>query len=755
MVGTTVSHYKVLEHLGGGGMGVVYKARDTRLDRDVALKFLPATLQASPEELARFEQEAKAISTLNHPSIATIYDVDAADGQPFLVLEYISGGTLKSRLKQLKSEDRDLSLAEVVDHGIQIAEALTHAHRHGIIHRDVKPDNIMLTADGKVKLTDFGLARLRGKLHLTATGSTVGTAAYMSPEQVRAEEIDHRSDIFSLGVVLYELATTRLPFRGEYEAALSFSILNDTPAPLTSLRAEIPRELEQIVMRCLEKDKTKRYQDAGEIAAELQRLRQSLLGSNPAPPKHSWLPYGIIAAVLAAAVAGAWFLRPHSPSTGTNHKTIAVLPFTYLGGGQDEEYFSVGITDDIITQLAQIADLNVISRTSVMQYKGTVKGIREIGRELNAGVVLEGSVRRAGGQIRIVAQLIDAGTDKHVWAASYDREYRQVLAIQSEIASSIASALQARLSTAELDHLRAAPDANTDSASVLKAIGLYRQALAIDSTDARVWAAFAGAHVILANSGFAAMDQAVSTARQAARRATALDDGLAEGHSSLGQILDYFDWDWQGADREFRRALALEPGNALTLRRASQHAHSLGRFDEAIALSLKAIDLDPVDFFNYYNLGNYYYYARRLPDALAASRRAIELNPQILAGHQQLGAIYLAQGNTDSALAVTEREPAEVWRLFGLALVHHAAGRTQQADAALAELIRKHSEVCPYQIAEVYAYRGEADRAFEWLEKALRLRDAGMSTIVGDPLLARIAKDPRFSALLRRLKLAG
>lgn len=768
MVGTIVSHYRIIEHLGSGGMGVVYRAHDTRLDRDVALKFLPAALRVSSEELARFEQEARAISALNHPHIATIHDVGEHEGLPFLVLEYLPGGTLKSKLRQLRAEDLDLPIGEGLDYGIQIAEALAHAHRHAIVHRDVKTDNLLVNAEGKAKLTDFGLARLRGKLHLTASGSTVGTAAYMSPEQVRAEELDLRSDIFSFGVVLYELVTNRLPFRGEYETALGHAILNETPVPLTALRHDAPKELERIVGRCMEKDRTKRYQDAGEIAAELQKLKQALLGSAPAVTKRPWLPYGIAAAVAVVALAGAWLLRPAHP-TGANAKTVAVLPFENLSGAKEEEYFSEGITDDIITQLAQIADLNVISRTSVMHYKGTTKGMRQIARELNAGVVLEGSVRRAGDQVRIVAQLIDAGSDKHLWAASYDRDYGQVLAVQSEIARNIADALRARLSPAEAAHLRTAGSVNPevynlvlqgryladhrDSLSVVQAINLLHRALAIDSTDARAWAALATAHRRLAAAG-ADEYRTMNRARQAAEHAIALDDRLAEGHTALGIVLNNIDWDWQGADREFKKALALEPGSAGALAHMATLAQSLGRFDEAVSLGRRSVDLDPVNAGNYSNLATFYFYLHRFPEGMAAGRKALELSPRMPMVHMNLALLHLAQGNVDSALASMEQEPSDLWRNSGLAIVYQAAGRKPQADAALALLIRKYSVGAAYQVAQAYAYRGEADRAFEWLETAYRQRDGGLSQLKGDPLMANIWRDPRYAALLRRLKLA-
>jgi TolB-like protein/Flp pilus assembly protein TadD len=775
MVGTTVSHYRIFEHLGSGGMGVVYRALDTRLDREVALKFLPATLKTSPDELARFKQEARAISAQNHPHIATLYDIGEHEGQPFLVLEYLAGGTLKARLNQLKAEDRDLPLAEAVDYGLQIAEALADAHEHGVVHRDVKTDNLLLTAKGQAKLTDFGLARLRGKLHLTATGSTLGTAAYMSPEQVRAEELDARSDLFSFGVVLYELATTRLPFRGDYEAALSFAILNETPPALTSLRHDAPLALERIVDRCLEKDKAKRYQDAGEVAADLQKLKLARLGSAtpagaaPAPtPRRRWLPFAVGAAVLLAAAAGAWLLLRPSRPTGANARTVAVLPFENLSGDKEEEYFSDGITDDIITQLTQIGGLKVISRTSAMRYKGTAKGMRQIARELNAGVILEGSVRRAGSQVRIVARLIDPQRDENVWAQTYDRDGGQVLTVQSDIARSIASALRTQLTPGEARRLDTAGSVNTDvynlvlqgrffierrdSASVIRGVELLRRAVAMDSTDARAWAALARAYARTAPLG---QDEigAFARSRTAAERAIRLDDRNAEAHATLGFVLNS-QWDFQGAERELGKALDLEPGNAYTISRVALLAATRGRFDEAIALGRRSTELDPISSSNQFNLSNFCWYAGRLPEAMAAARKAIELAPQMPMPHFMGAMVQLGMGNVDSAWTMVQGEPGDVWRTHGQAIIHFAAGRRTEADAALAALVSEYPVFAAFQIAEAYAYRGEADRAFEWLEKAYRQRDGGLVQIIGDPLLANIVKDPRYAALLRRLKLA-
>ena len=457
MIGKTISHYRILEKLGEGGMGVVYRARDTKLDRDVALKFLPANLIASPEELARFEQEAKTVSALNHSNIAGIYDVDEVEGQRFLVLEYIPGGTLKSRLKELKSEDKVFSISEVFDYGLQMAEALAHAHRHGIIHRDVKTENMMLTGEGRVKLADFGLAKPRGSVQLTKAGSTLGTAAYMSPEQVRGEEIDHRSDIFSLGVVLYELVTGRLPFQGEFEAALSYSILNENPPPLRSLRPDAPASLEKIIDRCLEKDRARRYQGAEEIVSDLREAQRELGPAIGTYRRRIRLPLVLGAGILAIAIVALVFFIFFRKAPVSREKSIAVLPFVDMSPQKDQEYFCDGMTEELINRLSNIRDLRVPARTSVFTFKGKTEDIREIGGKLNVQTVLEGSVRKAGNELRITAQLINVADGYHLWSETFDRELEDVFAIQDEISSAIVNALQLKLTPQEQQRLSEHP----------------------------------------------------------------------------------------------------------------------------------------------------------------------------------------------------------------------------------------------------------------------------------------------------------
>ncbi len=776
MIGQTISHYKILEKLGEGGMGVVYKAHDTKLDRDVALKFLPPNLTASSEELTRFEQEARAISALNHPNIATIHDVDEFNGQRYLVLEYIPGGTLKSKLKQLKSEDEEFSISEVLEYGIQMAEALAHAHRHQIIHRDVKTDNMMLTEEGKVKLTDFGLAKLRGDIHLTKTGSTVGTAAYMSPEQIRGEEVDQRSDIFSFGIVLYEIVTSHLPFRGEFEAALSYSILNENPPSIKSLRQNIPQALEQIINRCLEKDKTKRYQNVDEIVKELKNVERDLSRSPRRSEDRSTKKLWIVAATVIILVALNIYLFYHKfDSTSANRRSIAVLPFKNMSDSKEDEYFADGLTEDIITQLSKISGIDkVIARTSVMQYKGINKSIRDVGKELNVATILEGSVRRAGNQIRIVAQLIDVNSEGHIWADTYDKELTQVFAIQSDVAQQIAAVLRAKLSPSEKGRIEKKQTENTEAYQLyLKgrfywnkrrlddintSIDCFKQAIDKDPDYALAYAGLASAYVVMPSYGLSPGEM-YTNARNTAMKALEIDSTLAEAHTVLGEIAQDRYYDWEGAEKHFRRAIELDPGYPTAHQWYSILLYNLGRFNEALSEAKRAQELDPLSLVINLNLGDVLYIMRRYDKAIEQYKNTIALDETFPWAHSGLGNIYEVQGKFNEAIA--EYDKAKTlgggipYALAPQGWIYAKAGRKADALHVLKELllIDQQGINISYGIAFLYYELGEKDKAFKWLDKSYQNREVWLLLLGVDPLLDDIRSDPRGIALLKKMGL--
>jgi serine/threonine protein kinase/Tfp pilus assembly protein PilF len=773
MIGKIISHYKILEKIGEGGMGVVYKARDTKLDREVALKFLPHHLDASAEDISRFEQEAKAISALNHPHIETIYDVDEIDDQKYLVLEYIPGGTLKSKLKQLKSEDKTFSIADVLNYSLQLAEGLAHAHRHQIIHRDIKTENILLTEEGKVKLTDFGLAKLRGTVHKTKTGSTLGTVAYMSPEQIRGEEVGQQSDLWSLGVVLYELLTSHLPFPGEYEAAVSYGILNQDPSKVRSVRPETPPDLENIIDRCLEKDKTKRYQQAEDIFSDLRAVQQQTTGKVQVEKKRTRLPLfiGIGIVLLVVIILSYLFIKPKT--IPVQNKSIAVLPFKNLSDSKEDEYFSDGITEDILTQLSKISDLNVISRTTIMQYKNSQKSLKQIGQELKVGVVLEGSVRHAGDRIRISSQLIDAGSDRHLWAETYDRQMKDVFAIQSDVAKQIAAALKANLSLGEKNRIERGQTENTEAYQLYlkgrfywnkrtvpdlqKSIRYFNQAIEKDPTYALAYAGSANSLVILPAFGISAKE-CYPKAQQAAHKALEFDSTLAEAHTVLAQLMESR-FEWMAAESRYKRAIELNPNYPTAHQWYGTLLSRLGRYDEAIYESRRAAELDPLSLIINYSLCYTLFSMRQYDEAKEHSNKGIELDPNFPWSYYIHGLVNEAQGKYDEALKdftklklLAPNDPTllgEIGRLYGW------TGRKDEAWTVLRELqdnYKKGYSVCS-AIANVYHGLGDKEKSFEWLERSIHDQEGLLIDIMENPLWDDLRADPRFIALLRKMGL--
>ena len=697
MIGKTLSHYTILEKLGEGGMGVVYKARDTRLDRVVALKFLPLSLVSSAGDVQRFEQEARAISSLNDSHIATIHDIDEADGQRFLVLEYLPGGTLKDKLRELQSAGHELPVSDVIAYGVQIAEGLAHAHRRGIVHRDVKTDNVMLTEGGEVKITDFGLAKLKGGPLLTQKGSTIGTAAYMSPEQIRGEEIDRRSDLFSFGVVMYELATGVLPYRGEHEAALAYSIANEQAVDPRKLRPALPDSLTQLILRCLEKDPAKRFQTAEEITAELRRMRgDSMPPPAPAPRK---VPRWAFIAAAAAVVVAALLLFIPSSSTRVDRKSIAVLPFTNLSGSHEDEYFSDGMTEDIITQLCKVGDLRVISPASVMQFKSANRSTRDIARELNVATVLEGSIRREGSRVHITAHLIDATTDDHLWAETYDADMSQIFTIQSDVAQKIAGALKAALSPAEKQQIEKKPTQSLEAyARYLegreyyghyqkqdneRAITLFKEALASDPRYALAYAGLGDAYgQRVQKFGYSPTWNDSSIAMS--YRALSIDSTLAEGYKALG--LGFGEKGWmQKALEMVHKAIQENPNFSPAVANIGWGNWIIGRFDEAYPWMMRAKALDPTLAYQSFGMGMLYV---RLNDSVKATEcfnRGLQLQRDFTYSHLGLAILQFDRRNFElaarEAQSILSNAPDDVHALM-------LAGETALASGAPADAER-------------------------------------------------------------------
>ncbi len=760
MIGETILHYKIIKELGRGGMGVVYLAEDTKLKRQVAIKFLPKQISAGSDERKRFEIEAQAAAALNHSNITIIHAIEKEGDNVFIVMEFIDGIELKDKVKS-----GTISTKELLNIAIQIAEGLEAAHKKGIVHRDIKSQNIMITNEGKVKIMDFGLAKVKGGSQLTQIGSTIGTVAYMSPEQTRGDEVDHRTDIWSLGVVVYEMLTGKMPFKGDYDQAIIYSILNEELDPVT----EYDEGLTHIIGKSLAKNPDERYQTAREIAEELITISQG--GEvKRAQIKQSKLPLIVAgAAVILIAITFYLFipLSKGGGKTTVGVKTIAVLPFDDLSPKKDQGYFSDGLTEEFINVLSRNPNLRVTAKTSSFSFRGKGLDIKTIAAKLNVKNILEGSVQKAGNNLRISADLVNVKTDATLWSKTYDGTLNNIFALQDSISGNVAEALNAALFGKE----GAAPEQNTNPEAYNnyllgnhfsdlygkenseKAESYYQKALSIDSSYAPAWVGLSELHSDMANNGYVPVDEANTLALKESEKAIELDPKLAEAYSQMAWIEKNYHWNWKAADEALKKGLELEPGNSDVINGAALLAHTLGHFDKAIKLERRSIEIDPVDIDGYLNLGLSTWY-KGLPDvAIGAFRKCLELSPQFPDAHVLIGLVYLEKGMPDSAMTEIEKEQDPFWKIQGLAIVDYTLGRKKEADAELADLIKNYVNRGAYEIAEIYAYRGEKDSAFKWLEKSYNLRDSGLSEMVGDPLMRNIVKDSRYAAFMKKMNL--
>jgi eukaryotic-like serine/threonine-protein kinase len=786
-----ISHYRIVEQVGVGGMGVVYRAHDNRLDRDVALKFLPPELLNDENARALLIREARTASALNHPNICTIYDVGEENGKSYIVMEFVKGRSLTDQIPET-----GLPADTVIRYGEQIADAMAHAHEHGVIHRDLKSPNVIISGSGRVKVLDFGLAKhitageitlqTKSLTTLTSEGAIVGTMHYMAPELFRGESASARSDIWALGVVLYEMVNGKRPFRGRTSYELSSAILHEDP---TRLADTVPLGLRAVIEHCLAKDPQQRYQHASEVRAALEALRTnsavvpaSAIQSPPASPQpRSSRALVVSASALALLLVAAlvWKLvevKGHgTPTIGAaSIQSLAVLPMENLTGDPKQDYFADGMSDALITELSQIKKLRVISRTSVMQYKDKHESPAQIAQELGVDGLVEGSVLRSGDRVRISAELVQPSTGQNLWAQSYERPVADILTLQSDVARDIVTQIQIQLTQPEQERLAktrtvvpAAYDAylqgnylasKRTGESVTQAVTQYRQAIQSDPTYAPAYVGLAAALTLEADYTDVPTSQVLPEAEAAASKALQLDDGLASAHAVLGFIRLYR-LEWPGVLDEFERAIQLNPGDA-----NSHHWYALalaaaGRNEEAISEMKVAQELDPRSLIINANLSWVLYLARKNDEAVAQAQKTVAMDPRFPVAHGYLGEAYLAKRDHEEALQELRQALAasknETSFKAELANAYAVTGNKPEALAILHDLLQMSSRqyVSPYSIALVYVGLGDKDEAFRWLDKAYEERSVRLINIAVHPRFAGLRDDPRFASLVKKIGL--
>ena len=771
-----LGHYRLLERIGAGGMGHVYRARDERLDREVAIKILPPNVQDDPRARDRLLKEARSASQLNHPHICTIYEVNQEDNIAFIAMEYVAGRSLSAIIPS-----NGLPTERVIRYGTQIADALVHAHQRRIVHRDLKPANVTVTPNGSAKVLDFGLAmRLPleeleaatvSQVQLGESESLAGTLPYMAPEQLEGSVVDSRSDIWALGVLMYEMASGHRPFSSLSGFALTSAIVRDPSPPLPDT---VPAGLAAVIRKCLLKDPAARYQNAGEVRSALEALESTTAsrvplhvspgrkGSRIAVLTLILLGLAVVLAVLFANNFAGLRGRLVHPSAAPVIRSLAVLPLTNLSGDPAQDFFSDGMTAELISELSKIAQLRVVSRTSVMSYKGAHKSLPQVARDLDVNALLEGSVARSGDHVRIAVELYDGASERELWSGTFDRDLKDILALEDEVAHAVALQIRLKLVSSPAMRLRVNPVAydlflkgryalDQDSPDNLNlAFAYFRQGIEKDPQYAPLYAGLADAYGRLPFYTNTRPSEAFPKAKEAAAKALQLEPTLAEAHASMAYVLNYYDWDRSGAEQEFKRALELDPNNAAARHVYGRFLASMGRVGEAQAQLSRAQELDPLSLSIQSNVGMISYFARQYGDALEQLQKVLKLDPKFPVPYWGMGMCYEQLKKYPEALAQFQKGVELSGRdSNGIASIAHAfglAGQRVEAQKILAELtaLSKTEYVSSYQFAVIYLGLGQNERAIAALEGAYSERSTLLGYLKMDPRFDPLRSDSRF-----------
>ena len=781
MIGQTISHYKILEKLGEGGMGVVYKAEDTKLKRFVAIKFLPPRLSVHDEERERFTLEAQAASSLNHPNICVIHQIDEVNDETFMVMEYIEGMTLREWIQKQSEQTegyRKLGMKEIVDLASQIAEGLEKAHEKGIVHRDIKSENIMVTSDNRAKIMDFGLAKLRGVSKLTKTGSTVGTIAYMSPEQVEGIETDHRTDIFSFGVMLYEMLSRQLPFRAVHETAMMYEIINVDPKPVAEIRQSVDAELNRLVMKCLEKNREERYQSMRDVLVDLRRYRRDSSGKSIDRPsviheaipnqrtssraKYRWPIIAGLALVIVLLCAGAWYIYS---TRSTTIDSLAVLPFVNVTTDPSAEYLTEGITENITNKLSQLSRLRVIPRSMVAKYKDRDVDPRDVGRDLNVSAVLTGKVTQRGDALIIQTELIDIHNVSQLWGEQYNKKLSDIIIVQDDIARKVTEKLQTQVSGEEQKILTTQHTVNPEAYQLYlkgqfhtskrtiegyrKGLEYFTQAISVDPNFALAYAGAAEAYVIGLTLDLSTKD-AMPKVKANSLKALELDPRLAEAHTTLAAVKMYYEYDFPGAEQSIRRAIELNPRYPRAPHWLDEFLTFLGRFDEAVVEYQRATALDPASLVIASDFGVDYFNMRQYDRSIEVLKKTIEMDPNFVRSHFYLMLPYLKKGMNNEAFKEL---------IAGMTARGDSASKIEEVKkryaasgfGGVAEFNLQRKTVVTLDVLYDLITLGDKDKALTYLEQAYEERSFICVTLKVNPRFDELRNEPRFIALMKKM----